>query len=293
MTPFEAILYGVVQGFTEWLPISSTAHLRILPALLGKPDPGAGFTAVIQLGTMLAVLIFFWRDLGRSGKAWFRSLRGIDKDSDDAKLAWAVFYGSIPIMLIGYALRHQISSPQVRSLNVIGVTLIVMGVVMLFAERYNAKNQKPRAVTVKDGVLIGFWQALSLIPGMSRSGSTISGGLFAGLDRYTAARFSFLLSVPSILAAGIYELYAEREVLFDTNLAGTAIATVVSFGVGYASIALLLQIIQRQGIAIFVAYRILLGVALLAAVAAGKLPAVEPDAPTTARLPHVSPIERA
>ena len=277
MDLIEAILYGIVQGLTEWLPISSTAHLRILPALLGKPDPGAGFTAVIQLGTVLAVLIFFRSDIAQALSAFFKSLRGEGRDTPEAKLAWGAFYGTLPILIIGFALKDLIKSNQVRSLYVIAGTLIFMGVVMLIAEKVGKQNRGKEDLEVKDGIIVGCWQALALLPGMSRSGSTISGALFQGLDRTTAARFSFLLSIPSITAAGVYELYSERKEIFGPLLMPALVATVVSFVVGYASIALLLKVIQKQGIGIFVGYRIVLGIVLLVLLSQGKLVATEPE----------------
>lgn len=277
MDLIEAILYGIVQGLTEWLPISSTAHLRILPALLGKPDPGAGFTAVIQLGTVLAVLIFFRSDIAQALSAFFKSLRGEGKDTPEAKLAWGAFYGTLPILIIGFALKDLIKSNQARSLYVIAGTLIFMGVVMLIAEKVGKQNRDKGDLEVKDGIIVGCWQALALLPGMSRSGSTISGALFQGLDRTTAARFSFLLSIPSITAAGVYELYSERKEILGPLLMPALVATAVSFVVGYASIALLLKVIQKQGIGIFVGYRILLGIVLLVLLSQGKLVATQPE----------------
>ncbi|RYG45448.1 undecaprenyl-diphosphate phosphatase [bacterium] len=271
MGVIEAILYGIVQGITEWLPISSTAHLRILPALLHQPDPGAAFTAVIQLGTTLAVIIFFRKDLGQAIKAWFNSLRGIGKDTVEAKIGWGVFYGSLPIVILGFLLKGVIKSDGVRSLYVIAGTLIVNGILMAIAERVQTKRRTMEEVTVRDGFIVGLWQALALLPGMSRSGSTIAGGLFAGLDRTAAARFSFLLSVPSIAAAGFYELFQERKHILGSQLTPTLIATVVSFVVGYASIAWLIKYIAKKGFTIFVIYRIALGLVLLGLIAAGTI----------------------
>jgi undecaprenyl-diphosphatase len=271
----QAIVYGVVQGLTEWLPISSTAHLRVVPALFGWQDPGSAFTAVIQLGTILAVLIYFARDLGRAIGGWFRSLTGKDRNSLDARIGWGVFWGTFPIVVLGFVFKHQIKSDQVRSLYVVATTLIVMGVGMLLAERFGKQRRGFKDLTTKDGIVVGLWQALALIPGMSRSGSTITGGLFAGLDRPTAARFSFLLSVPSIVAAGLYELIDERKHILGANLAPTLVATVVSFVVGYASIAFLMKYLQRRGITLFVVYRIALGILLLVLVQRGVVPAVQ------------------
>ena len=275
ITLLQAVVYGIVQGLTEWLPISSTAHLRVVPALLGWSDPGSAFTAVIQLGTILAVLIYFRSDLGRAIGAWFGSLTGKKKDTVDARIGWGVFWGTLPIVVLGFLFKDQIKSDQVRSLYVVASTLIFMGLLMLVAEKFGAKSRGMKRVTTRDGIFMGLWQALALIPGMSRSGSTITGGLFGGLDRPTAARFSFLLAVPSIVAAGLYELYDERTHIMGANLVPTIVATVVSFIVGYASIAFLMKYLEKKGIGIFVAYRIALGIILIVLVQRGTIPAVQ------------------
>ncbi len=278
----QAIVYGIVQGITEWLPISSTAHLRIVPALLGWSDPGAGFTAIIQLGTVLAVWIYFRHDLARAIKAWAVSLRTGDRSSVDAKMGWAVFWGTIPIIVLGFLLKKQIKSDELRSLYVIAGSLIVMGLLMLVAERVAKKHRTIETVEPKDGIFVGLWQCCSLIPGMSRSGSTITGALFNGFDPGTAARFSFLLSFPSVLAAGLYELIDGREYLRGPNLAPTLMATAVSFVVGYASIAFLIKYLQKHGTAAFVIYRVVLGVILLGLIQSGRLTAVQARTPDPA-----------
>jgi undecaprenyl-diphosphatase len=278
ITILQAVVYGVVQGLTEWLPISSTAHLRVVPALLGWSDPGSAFTAVIQLGTILAVLIYFAKDLRDAIAAWFRSLRGIDRETPEARIGWGVFWGTLPIVVLGFAFKDTIKSDSIRSLYVVATTLILMGVGMFVAERFGKRMRSYEDVTVRDGIFMGLWQALALIPGMSRSGSTITGGLFSGLDRPTAARFSFLLAVPSIVAAGLYELYDEREHILGPNLTPTIVATVVSFVVGYASIAFLMRYLAKRGVLVFVAYRIALGIALLFLVSSGRIPAVQEPA---------------
>ena len=279
----QAIVYGIIQGLTEWLPISSTAHLRVVPALLGWQDPGSAFTAVIQLGTILAVLIYFAKDLGKAIGAWFGSLTGKGKDTLDARIGWGVFWGTFPIVILGFVFKDQIKSDDVRSLYVVSATLILMGIGMLVAEKVGKQSRGFEQLTTKDGIVVGLWQALALIPGMSRSGSTITGALFSGLDRSTAARFSFLLSVPSIVAAGLYELVDERKHILGPNLVPTIVATVVSFVVGYASIAFLMKYLQRRGITAFVVYRIVLGLLLLVLVQQKVVPAVQvsPDQEST------------
>lgn len=271
MELIQAVVYGIVQGLTEFLPISSTAHIRIVPALAGWPDPGAGFTAVIQLGTVLAVLIYFSRDLWKALTGWTKTLTGQSHDAPEGRMGWAIFLGTIPIVVLGLLGQKWIKG-ELRSLWVIAATLIIMGILMAIAEKVSTKHRLFASVQKKDGIIVGLWQALALIPGMSRSGSTITGALFAGFDRATAARFSFLLSVPSILAAGLKELWDERHnLLSGGNLAPTLVATVVSFIVGYASIAFLMKFIQKRGIMPFVAYRILLGIVLIALLATGNL----------------------
>ncbi|CAN5444405.1 undecaprenyl-diphosphate phosphatase [soil metagenome] len=287
ITIVQSILFGLVQGLTEFLPISSTAHLRILPEILGMTDPGAAFTAVIQLGTVLAVWIYFWSDLTSAIGGWFKSLRG-SKDTPEARMGWAVFWGTIPIVVLGFLLKGPIKSDAVRSLYVIAGSLIFMGIIMMFAEKSGSKSRKSRAITIRDGIVIGIWQCLALIPGMSRSGSTISGGLFAGFDRQAAARVSFLLSVPSVTAAGLYELISERKNIMGPNLTPAIVATVVAFVVGYASIAWLIGFLQKKGIGVFVAYRIGLGILLIVLLQMGVLHAqsgaatAETSTPTTA-----------
>jgi undecaprenyl-diphosphatase len=231
---------------------------------MGQPDPGAGFTAVIQLGTLLAVLIYFAKDLWRAMRGWAMSLVGKERDTVEARMGWGVFWGSFPIIVLGFLFQNQIKSEQFRSLYVISGTLIAMGILMLIAERCGRKDRQMDSATVMDGILVGLWQCLALVPGMSRSGSTITGALFAGFDRPTAARYSFLLSVPSITAAGLYELYDERHHIFGPILVPAIVATVVSFIVGWWSITFLIKFLAKHGIGVFVAYRIGLALVLLA-----------------------------
>lgn len=277
----EAIILGIIQGLTEWLPISSTAHLRIVPALMHWDDPGSAFTAVIQLGTTLAVLIYFRNDLWNAIIAWARSIGKSGPKSAEAKLGWAVFWGSIPIVVLGLALKSKIEN-EARSLWVIAFSLVAMGVVMILAEKLAKHTRKVEDIDVKDGIAVGFWQACALIPGMSRSGSSISGALFQGLDREAAARFSFLFSVPSVLGAGLYELVKARKEILGPQLTPTLVATAVSFVVGYASIAWLIKYLQKRGIGVFVWYRFALA-AVLVVLLLGKW--IAPDAGAEIKIP--------
>ena len=278
MEPLRAVVYGIVQGLTEFLPVSSNAHLRLTPLLFGWNEPAeafTAFTAVIQLGTTLAVLLYFAGDLKRVFAGWLR-----EKGSPEARLGWGVFYGTIPIVVLGFLLRHQIES-VFRSLYVVASALILMGLVMLYFDR-NPGTRQVEDVTTKDGVMVGLWQCLALLPGMSRSGSTISGALALGFDRAAAARFSFLLGIPSITLAGLYEAFKERHSIGGDLLVPTAIATVVSFVVGYASIAWLMKIVQKRGITPFVWYRLALGALLLALLGTGRLHPFDGDEPVKA-----------
>jgi undecaprenyl-diphosphatase len=269
----EAIILGIVQGLTEFLPISSTGHLRIVPAFLGWEDPGAAFTAVTQLGTMAAVLLYFREDLKRIAIAWWRSVwdRRLRRELD-ARLGWYIVLGTIPIGIFGVLFKDQIETGA-RDLYLIGVALIVLGLVLLLAEKVGKRERSIEQIQTKDGFAIGFAQALALIPGVSRSGATITAGLFLGLDRTAAARFSFLLSVPAVVLSGLLEL---GTILSDddgdhTSLGALVIATVMAFVSGYAAIAWLLRYLTTHSMTIFVVYRVALGVLVLALTAAGTI----------------------
>lgn len=264
----EAVVLGIVQGLTEFLPISSTGHLRVVPTLFGWEDPGAAFTAVIQLGTLAAVLIYFWKDLVTIFTAWLRSLAG--EKSYEGRLGWAIVVGTIPIVVLGLLGKDYIEG-SLRSLTVVATMLIVVAILMLIAEKFSSHKRSSDSLSPRDGLIVGLWQAVALIPGASRSGSTITGGLFLGLERAAAARFSFLLSVPSIFAAGIYEAVKERKEILGSNLTPIIVATVVSFIVGYAAIAFLMSYLQKRSTMVFIVYRIVLGVVLLALVFSGRL----------------------
>ncbi len=265
----DALVLGIVQGLTEFLPISSSAHLLIVPRLLGWDDPGAGFSAASQIGTVAAVLLYFRRDLALAFGGWWRSLRGEGKGSPEARMGWAIFVGTLPILALGLLFQDFIEEGA-RSLFLVAFSLIAMGLLMGYAQKRASGAKDLSAVTPRHGLLVGLWQCLSLIPGMSRSGSTITGALFNGFDRVAAARFSFLLSVPSVLAAGVYSLLKDHALIREDLLPMT-IAIVASFAVGYASIAFLIGFLQKRGIGVFVVYRVALGLLLLALAWSGVL----------------------
>ena len=272
MTDLQAIVLGIVQGLTEFLPVSSTAHLRIVPALLYWPDPGAAFTAVVQLGTMLAVLVYFWREILQITAAWVRgmfdhSVRG----SAEYRIAWYVIIATVPIGALGYAFRDRIETGA-RNLWLIATTLIVLGLVLLWADRVGRKDRDEEKISLGDGLAVGLAQSAALIPGVSRSGATITAGLFRGLTREAAARFSFLLSIPAVVLSGLFEARKIGEP-GGPGLNATVLATVLAFAVGYASIAWLLRYLAQHSTIVFVAYRVLLGGVLLALLSAGVISA--------------------
>ncbi len=272
MNAFQAIVLGLVQGATEFLPISSTAHLRIVSAFFGWKDPGATFTAVTQLGTVAAVLIFFRRDIGRILTASFRGLRDpVARQSHDAKMGSYIAVGSVPILVFGFLFRHQIDSGA-RNLVLISLALIIFAGVMLYAEDTARKDRDLGSLGSRDGIAIGLAQALAVIPGVSRSGATISAGLMLGFDRVAAARYSFLLSIPAVLASGLYKLRSIGEP-GAPGIAPTLVATLIAFVVGYASIAGLLKFLQTRSTRVFVAYRVVLGLLVLSLVAGSVISA--------------------
>lgn len=259
-----------MQGLTEFLPISSTAHLRIVPALLGWDDPGAAFTAVVQLGTMLAVLIYFRGDLLRLGLAWLRSFRDAEaRRTLDARLGWYIVLGTAPVAVLGLAFKDPIEH-QFRNLYLVGAALIVFGLVMAYVDERSKREREIASLQRGDAAFIGCAQALALVPGVSRSGATISAGLWRGLDRPAAARYSFLLSVPAVVLSGLFEL---RHVGGGNgaSFGATALATLLAFVVGYGSIAWLLRYLARHTLGVFVAYRLLLGTLVIVLAAVGAI----------------------
>ncbi len=272
MNALQAAVLGVIQGLTEFLPISSSAHLRVVPAFLGWGDPGAAFTAVTQLGTLAAVLLYFSRDIARIFWTWLRSLWTPTLRSDlDARLGWYIGLGTVPVGIVGYVFAAQIETVA-RNLWVIAGALIGVGLVMLLAERVGSQRRELGRMTLKDGLVIGCCQAIALIPGSSRSGTTITGALFLGLTREAAARFSFLLSIPAVIASGLYEARAIGEAGVP-DLGPTVVAILFAFVSGYAAIAWLLRFIARHSFAVFVAYRVALGLAIIGLLSYGALQA--------------------
>jgi undecaprenyl-diphosphatase len=275
--PLQAVIYGVVQGLTEFLPISSTAHLRLVQAWMDPNVNQAGFTAftaVIQLGTMAAVVLYFWRELVHIAVAWLRGvlsyLRGGNSEerlSLEYRMGWYLILATIPVGILGLVFSHQIETGA-RNLWVIGIALIVMAVVLAVAEKIGSRTRNEEDINTSDAVVVGAAQSLALIPGVSRSGATITAGLFRGLDRVTAARFSFLMSVPAVVASGLFE--ARKIGGPDAPGMGvTVVATVISFVVGLASIAWLIRYISQHSTFIFIGYRIALGALVLILLATG------------------------
>ena len=273
MDLFQSIILGILQGLTEFLPISSSGHILIVPALLGWEDPGAAFTAVIQLGTEAAVLIYFRNDLWEIGKTWLASLRRPELRGElNARMGWYLIVATIPISILGLAFHDQIETAA-RNLWIVGSMLIIFGLILGLADRIGTREREVGDLSFRDGVLIGLAQSLALIPGVSRSGATISAGLFLGLDRRSAARFAFLLAIPAVVLSGFYQLYKllSGKETFDEPMFNIAVATVVSFVVGYAVIAWLLRYLTTHSMSIFVWYRVIVGAGVLTLTAAGLI----------------------
>ena len=266
MNWFEAALLGLVQGLTEFLPISSSAHLRIVGQFLpNAADPGAAFTAITQLGTETAVLVYFWRDIVRIVKGWTGSLTGKGSRQDPAaRMAWLVILGSLPIIILGLLFQDQIES-VLRSLWIVATMLIVFGLFLAVADAIGTQERDLSRLTYKHGILYGFAQALALIPGVSRSGGTITAGLLMGYTREAAARYSFLLAIPAVFGSGFYQLYktvTNEGIAGPYGLPETALATMIAFVVGYVIIGWFLKFVSTRSYRLFVWYRIFLGLAL-------------------------------
>jgi undecaprenyl-diphosphatase len=269
---FRAVVLGVLQGLTEFLPISSSAHLAIFPKFFGWDDPGAAYTAVIQIGTELAVLLYFWRDIWTIGSGWVRGVFSrAARAEPEWRMGWFVIIGSVPIVILGLLLQDAIDR-EFRNLWVIGTTLIVLGIVLGIAERVGRKTSPIDELTMKHAILLGLAQAGALVPGVSRSGATISMGLLLGYERAAATRYAFLLAIPAVVGAGIYKL---KDIGGD-NTYGTGptiVGTVVSFVVGLAVIHWLLRYVSTHSYTPFVVYRVGLGALVLVLVGTGVIAA--------------------
>ncbi|WNG30507.1 undecaprenyl-diphosphate phosphatase [Cystobacter fuscus] len=271
MSLFQAIVLGLVQGLTEFLPISSTAHLRIVPELFGWADPGAAYSAVIQLGTVAAVLIYFRKDLVTLGRAFFQGLaRRQPMATTESRLAWFVLVGTLPIGVCGLLFKKSIET-SLRSLYVISASLILLALILFIVERLASHQRTLEQMTWRDGIIVGLWQALALIPGSSRSGTTITGALSLGLRREDAARYSFLLSIPATSLAGLFELKHLLEATERPSTLALVVGTLVAFGSGWAAIAWLLSYLRRRSTLVFIVYRVALGCLLLVLLQRGVL----------------------
>jgi undecaprenyl-diphosphatase len=286
----EAIVLGLIQGLTEFLPISSSAHIRIAGIFFGGEDPGAAFTAIIQLGTELAVLVYFWKDIVRIVRAFFLGLLGVKgadgaprvpRTDHDYRMGWLIIIGSIPIVVLGLLFQDRIET-TFRSLWIVAIDLIVFGIVLGVLDRIGRKRKTIEELNTRDGVIYGFAQALALVPGVSRSGGTIGAGLAMGYTRAAAARYSFLLALPAVFGSGLYQLYKTVKEPCTAALAAagtctpevysgvqTLAATVVAFVVGRVVIAFFLRYLNRGSFLPFVAYRILLGLFVIGLLLAG------------------------
>jgi len=285
MSWWEAVILGLVQGLTEFLPISSSAHVRVVgPLLPSGGDPGAAFTAVIQIGTEAAVLVYFWKDIVRIVREWLAALAGRDgrtwrermgTRSADARMGWFVILGSVPIVVLGVLLKDTIET-TFRNLYITAIVLAVFALVLGWADRIGGKRRELTDLRPRDVAVLGLAQAMALIPGVSRSGGTISAGLFLGLTREAAARFSFLLAIPAVLGSGVYELATEWEELgaaHGPGLAATAIAAVTALLVGYAVIVWFLRLLKTGSYLPFVVYRVVFAGLIIGLLAGGVISA--------------------
>jgi undecaprenyl-diphosphatase len=271
----QALVLGIVQGLTEFLPISSSAHLKVVPIALGWGDPGVAYTAVIQLGSIVAVLWYFWKDLTNITVGAVEAVVKRNYKSQEFQMAAALVLGTIPIVFFGLlikALVPDFDNSPLRSLASIAIASIVMSLLLATAEKIGKRNRTYGKLTVQDGILMGLAQAMALIPGCSRSGSTLTAGLFMGLERPAAARFSFLLGIPAITLAGLVQLKGDLgQGIGDAEVTALIVGTISSFVFSYLSIAWLMKFLQTQKTWIFVLYRLAFGVAILTAIAGGAV----------------------
>ncbi|MBE9190215.1 undecaprenyl-diphosphate phosphatase [Gloeocapsopsis crepidinum LEGE 06123] len=272
---FQSIFLGMVQGITEFLPISSTAHLKVVPVVLGWGDPGVAYTAIIQLGSISAVLWYFWNDLKQITTGIVKAIATSNYNSYDFRLGLGIILGSIPIIFFGLLIKFFIpdyDNSPVRSLAAIALTSIGLSLLLGLAEQVGKRKRDLDSLKLRDSILVGLAQSLSLIPGVSRSGSTLTAALFTGLDRAPAARFSFLLGIPAISLAGLVELKGAIEIgLGNTGIMPLIVGTISAAVFSYAAIAWLLRFLQTHNTWVFVAYRLAFGIAILTAISTGLL----------------------
>ncbi len=280
MNPWIAVLLGIVQGATEFLPVSSTAHLTLSGKVLGlinpaHPEAWTAFIAVMQLGTLAAVVVYFWRDIVAMATALLRDLRAhglrFASYSADSRLALAIIVGTVPVVLIGFAFKHVIEGVLTKTTAVMAASLIALALLLWLAERVSRHTRTAAELTWVDALIIGMAQALALIPGSSRSGTTLTAGLFLGLRRDDAARFSFLLSIPAVFASGVFEMTRIDPSVFELGVGNLIIATIVSGVAGYAAIAWLLRYLRSHSTMIFVWYRLALGLLLYVLLSRGLI----------------------
>jgi undecaprenyl-diphosphatase len=263
ITLFEAIVLGIIQGLTEFLPISSTAHIRIIPLLFGWQDPGAAITAEIQIGTMIALLVYFFHDIWEMIIAGIKSVVHLKPmETKESRMGWFIVIGTFPIVILGFLFKHHIETTA-RSLYMISFSLIFFAIILWIAEKTAKMNKDITKISWFESQIVGFAQALALIPGASRSGVTLTGGLFAGLTRETAARFSFLLSIPAVFASSILEIWEVRHLLGEAGTLNLVISIIVSGITGYLAIDFLLRYLRKHNTFVFIYYRIILGSILL------------------------------
>ncbi len=268
----QAIVLGIVQGLTEFLPISSSAHQSVVGRIFGD-DPGAAFTAISQLGTEAAVLVYFWRDIVRIIRQWSRSLVGkVARDDPDARMGWLVILGSIPIGVLGFVFQDFIET-DLRNLWLTASMLLLFALIIGWADIRARQVKDLRRLTWRDGLLYGLWQACALVPGVSRSGGTIAGGLFMGYTREAAARYSFLLAIPAVLGSGFFQLFSVADEPVAPSWGPIVVATLISFLIGYVVIGWLLRYISTHDFRPFVIYRIVLALVLFALLGLGILEA--------------------
>lgn len=272
MNIIESIILGIIQGLTEFLPISSTGHLTLTGKLMNlisveNPEHWTAFIAVIQLGTLLAVLIYFWKDLILIAKDFFSdnllNRKKFTEQSVNSKMGWYLVFATLPVVIIGLGFKHIIEGALTKNLYVISFSLIILAIILAVAEKTSRLTRKTKDIKWYDALIIGFAQAFALIPGSSRSGTTITAGLFLGFNRETAARFSFLMSIPAVAASGLLEFYQSLKYIDKNGLINLIVATIVSAVIGYLSIEFLLRYLKKNSTFVFIIYRIIVGVIIL------------------------------